>query len=333
MASDSVNKLFHLKTPRGFIKRNTQVINKTKEHLFTKVKRNEVSNLRYVLITPARNEEAFIQQTIKSVIIQTHLPIRWVIVSDGSTDSTNDIVKRYVNNHNWIVLIELPERVERHFAGKVNAFNKGYELVKDLEYDIIGSLDADISFDEDYFDFLLKKFTQDSELGVVGTPFEEDKIVYDYRLTSIEHVSGACQLFRRKCFESIGGYVPIKEGGIDLVAVITARMKGWKTRTFTEKTCKHHRKIGTANNHGLKISFRSGYHDYLMGVDPVWQFFRSAYQMSNRPFVFGGCSLFAGYLWAMLNRPELPVSKGFVDFRRKEQMHRLRVFFKRLFLI
>ena len=124
---------------------------------FLKANGSKAESLRYVLITPARNEEEFIEQTIKSVIGQTVLPIRWVIVSDGSTDATNDIVKKYANAHKWIEFVLMPERKERHFAGKVHAFNAGYAKVKDLTYDIVGSLDADISFDPEYFDFMLRR--------------------------------------------------------------------------------------------------------------------------------------------------------------------------------
>ena len=293
---------------------------------------DHASYCTYVLITPARNEEAFIEQTIKSVVGQTVLPVKWIIVSDGSTDGTDDIVKKYAAEHQWIELVRMPERRERHFAGKVHAFNAGFDKVKDLNYEIIGNLDADISFEEDYVSFLLSKFAENPQLGVAGTPFKEGSHQYDYRFTSIEHVSGACQLFRRKCFESIGGSLPLKVGGIDLIAVLTARMKGWQTRTFTEKTCKHHRKIGTANHRRLMVTFRSGYHDYLMGVDAVWQFFRSAYQISNKPYIVGGCVLLAGYLWAMLARAERPVSREIVKFRKKEQMSRLRQFFRNLLL-
>src|ERR1017187_2624764 len=107
----------------------------------------------YVLITPARNEARFIEVTIKSVVAQTHRPLKWVIVSDGSTDGTDDIVGRYMADHPWIELIRMPERRERHFAGKVHAFNAGYAKVTGLNYDIIGNLDADVSFDEDYLEF------------------------------------------------------------------------------------------------------------------------------------------------------------------------------------
>ena len=152
----------------------------------------------YVLITPARNEAQFIDLTIKSVVRQTVTPLKWVIVSDGSTDSTDAIVAKYAADHSWIELVRMPARRERHFAGKVHAFNAGYARVKDLDYDVIGSLDGDISFDEDYFAFLLRKMVENSALGLVGTPFREgSNLVYDYRFVNIEHVSGACQLFRR----------------------------------------------------------------------------------------------------------------------------------------
>jgi glycosyltransferase involved in cell wall biosynthesis len=287
----------------------------------------EGCELTYALITPARNESAFIEQTIKSVVSQTVPPVKWVIVSDGSTDGTDDVVMRYAAEYDWIELVRMPERTERHFAGKVYAFNAGYAIVNNLGCDIIGSLDADITFDEDYFEFLLKKFADTPRLGVAGTPFKEKALAYDYRFTSIDHVSGACQLFRRECFEEIGGYVPLKVGGIDLVAVTTARMKGWKTRTFTERTSNHHRKIGTASTGVLKATFRSGYHDYLMGVSVIWQTFRSIYQFRNRPFFIGGCALLTGYLWAMMNRAKRPVSREFILFRKKEHMRRLREHF------
>ncbi len=287
--------------------------------------------LTYVLITPARNEADFIELTIKSVIAQSVKPLRWVIVSDGSMDGTDDIVKKYSADNAWIELVRMPERNERNFAGKVYAFNTGYERMKDLTYAIIGSLDADVSFDDpEYFDFLLKKFSQDSTLGVAGTPFKEGKAQYDYRFSRKEHVSGACQLFRRECFESIGGYVPLKAGAIDLTAVVTARMKGWRTETFTEKFCFHHRRMGTAKNHILMALFKSGYGDYPMGVHPIWQLFRSTYQMSRKPMILGGMMLMTGYVWAMLTRAQTPVSMEFVQFRRREQMKWLKDYFRRV---
>jgi glycosyltransferase involved in cell wall biosynthesis len=285
--------------------------------------------LSYVLITPARNEASFIEETIKSVIRQTVLPIKWVIVSDGSTDGTDDIVKKYTAEHRWIELMRMPERKERHFAGKVHAFNAGYARVKNLNYDIIGNLDADITFEEDFMSFLIRKFAENPELGVAGTPFVEGSFQYNYAFVNIEHVSGACQLFRRKCFEEVGGYIPIRGGGIDWVAVTTARMKGWKTRTFVEKTYLHHRKIGTGKSGLLVSRMRVGQQDYYLGGHPLWEVFRSLYQMRLRPYIIGGLFVLTGYVWAFLKGVERPISDELVSFRRREQMQRLRSLFFR----
>jgi poly-beta-1,6-N-acetyl-D-glucosamine synthase len=279
----------------------------------------------YVLVTPARNEAEFIELTIKSVVAQTVRPLKWVIVSDGSTDGTDDIVRRYTANNPWIELVRTPERRERHFAGKVLAFNAGYARLANLNYEAIGSMDADISFDADYFAFLLEKLIADSRLGLVGTPFK-DTSMYDYRFVSIEHVSGACQLFRRRCFEEIGGYIPMRIGGVDHVAVITARMKGWKTRTFTERICLHHRKIGSAERGLLRAKFKDGTLDYLLGGHPMWEIFRTIYQMTKKPYVLGGLMVLSGYIDSAIRRAERPVSRDLIKFRRREQMQRLKRF-------
>lgn len=284
----------------------------------------------YALITPARNEAAFIEQTIRAVIHQTVKPAKWVIVSDGSTDGTDEIVKKYVREHHWIEILRMPERAERHFGGKAAAFNAGRDRLKQIPYDIIGNLDADITFDADYFDFLLNKFALNKNLGVAGTPFREGSTQYDYRFSRKEHVSGACQLFRRECFEMIGGYVPLKGGGIDLAAVVTARMRGWKTETFTEKTCLHLRPMGKAGPHYLKYTFKSGHGDYLLGIHPLWQFFRSIYQMSAKPLFLSGFLLLSGYAWGMITHSPKPVSEEFVRFRREEQMRWLKDYYRRL---
>jgi glycosyltransferase involved in cell wall biosynthesis len=283
----------------------------------------------YVLITPARNEEAYIERTIKAVVAQTALPRKWIIVSDGSTDRTDGIVKQYLPEHPWIELIRMPERRDRHFAAKVTCFNAGYEVVKNAEYDIVCSLDADITFEPDYFEFLLRKFADTPHLGVAGTPFVEGSSHYDYRFTNIEHVSGACQLFRRECFEEIGGYIPIKGGGIDWTAVTMARMKGWKTRTYTEKTCLHLRGIGTGSSGRLMTWFKQGRKDYFLGGHPLWQACRFCYQVTKKPYLIGGSLLLSGYLWAMIKNEERPIPVELIIFHRREQMKRLKKLFSR----
>jgi glycosyltransferase involved in cell wall biosynthesis len=284
---------------------------------------------KYVLITPARNEAQFIELTIKSVVAQSVRPLKWVIVSDGSTDGTDDIVAQYAGRYPWIVLYQLADQGRRDFAAKVNAFNAGYQRVRHLPYEAIGSLDADLSFDHNYFSFLLDRLASEPSLGLVGTPFAENGQQYDYRFVSRTHVSGACQLFRRTCFEDIGGYVPIAGGGIDRVAVLKARARGWATLTFTEKTLLHHRKMGTATGGGaVAANFKQGKKDYSFGNHPLWELFRGTYQIATkRPYVMGGLALISGYAWAAARRFERPISSDLVAVQRREQMDRLKALF------
>ena len=286
--------------------------------------------LRYVVITPARNESRHMSGLIESVVAQSRLPLRWVIVSDASTDGTDEIVECYRRRFGWIELVRMPEKRDRSFAAKVSCFNAGFERVKGVPFDVIASLDADITFQPDYFEYLLERFEENPRLGVGGTPFVEGGGAhYDYRFTNIEHVSGACQVFRRECFADIGGYVPIKGGGIDWVAVTTARMKGWQTRTFTERVCEHHRPMGTGSSGRIKSIFSHGWKDYYLGGHPLWQLFRGLYQTTRRPYVIGGLSLLAGYCWAGLSGTKRLVSQELIAFHRAEQMTRLRYFFTR----
>jgi glycosyltransferase involved in cell wall biosynthesis len=279
----------------------------------------------YVLITPARNEADFIEKTIQSVIAQTVLPKRWVIVSDGSTDGTDQIVEKYRPGREWLELVRLPERRERNFAAKVNAFNAGYERVKHLSFEVIGNLDADVSFGEDYLAYLLGKFEEMPALGVAGTHYiEGDFHSYRDSYINVHHVNGQCQLFRRACLEDIGGYVPIKGGGIDWVAVTTARMKGWMTYSFAERTFYHHRKMGTAGSSELGSRFHYGKKDYFLGGHPLWLVFRSAFQITKRPYVLGGVCIFLGYAWCWVMRHERPVSSELMQFHRREQLARLK---------
>jgi len=287
---------------------------------------NNPENLRYVLITPCRNEARFIQQTLESVVCQTVLPSKWVIVNDGSTDATAEIATPYAAQHSWIEIVNRRVRKERHFAGKVEAFRAGLERVKGLEYEIIGNLDADVSFDPDYFAFLLSKFAQDNRLGVAGTVFREPD-GYNSAVDSFEgqtHVAGGAQIFRRRCFEEIGGYVPSKVGGIDWMAVTTARMIGWKTRSFREKSFLHQRILGTAERSIVASNFSYGRKDYVLGGHPLWQIFRCTYRMAKRPYVIGGIALLAGYLAAFLCRADRPVSRELMRFHRNEQMRKLK---------
>lgn len=283
--------------------------------------------MKYVLITPAHNEERFITKTLDSMVAQTLLPERWVIVDDGSTDRTAQIVDGYASRYPWIELVRRPERIDRSFAAKVHAFKTGFGRVASLPFEIVGNLDADLSFDPDYLEFLIGKFAEDPALGVAGTPFIEDGD-YDSARDSFEgenHVAGGCQLFRRQCFEDVGGYIPNPAGGIDWIAVTTARMKGWRTKSFPEKRFHHYRGLGTAGKSNWAASFSYGEKDYYLGGSPLWQFCRVVYRSTKQPVE--GAALLSGYLWAAIRRIERPVSRELMRFHRREQMKKLTAIF------
>jgi hypothetical protein len=228
----------------------------------------------------------------------------------------------------------MPERRDRQFAAKANCFNAGYDRLRQLDFDLIGNLDADITLGPGYYEFLLARFVDNPRLGVAGTPFVEDasrpdKHSYAHGGANIEHVSGACQLFRRRCFAEVGGYVPIKGGAIDWIAVTTARMKGWQTRTFLEQVCFHHREIGTGNHSPLMARFHYGRKAYYVGGHPLWETLRGCFQMRERPLLVGGLWFVAGYWWSCLTRVHRPVSKELIAFHRAEQMSRLRRMWRR----
>jgi glycosyltransferase involved in cell wall biosynthesis len=286
--------------------------------------------MKYVLITPAHNEEPFVTKTLESMVAQTVLPERWVIVDDGSTDETAKIVEKYAEGRPWMELVRRPQRKDRSFAGKADAFNVGLEQVRSLNFDVIGNLDADLSFDSEYLEFLIGKFAEDPRLGVAGTPFTEDD-GYDSARDSFEgenHVAGGCQLFRRQCFEEVGGYIPNRGGGIDWIAVTTARMKGWKTRSFPNKRFHHYRTLGTAGRSSMAASFSYGEKDYYLGGSPIWQLFRVAYRATKQPL--DGLALLLGYCCAAARRMRRPVSRELMRFHRCEQMNKLKAIFRGL---
>jgi len=283
--------------------------------------------VKYILITPAHNEAAFIDKTLESVCAQTSPPERWVIVDDGSTDRTAEIIEKYTTRYPWIEIIHRPQHLDRSFAAKVQAFNTGLEQAQSLQFDIIGNLDADLSFEPDYLEFLMRRFLEDPKLGVAGTPFLENG--YDSardRFEGENHVAGGCQLFRRQCFQEVGGYIPNRAGGIDWIAVTTARMKGWTTRSFPEKRFHHYRSLGTAGRSGVGASFSYGEKDYYLGGSPIWQLFRVAYRMTRQPVQ--GLALFVGYCWAALRRTRRPITPELMRFHRREQMKKLRAIFR-----
>ena len=282
-------------------------------------------NMNYVLITAARNEESYIEKTIETVIAQTVLPKRWVIVSDGSTDRTDEIVKQYAENNDFIRLLRMEPDCQRNFASKVYAVRAGLEQFEDIQYDIIGNLDADVTFGPNYYEYVLNRFSENDKLGIAGGVLYESYKgkIHKQHYYNKASISGAVQTFRRQCYEDIGGYFPLQTGGEDTVAEVTARMHGWQTRAFLEIPVLHHRRTGTAVMNIWATRFDEGYRDAMFGNHPVYHMVNCAYKMLQPPFFMGGALRMCGYLWASIAGGKRKVSKEFVKHIRWEQMRKL----------
>ncbi len=281
-------------------------------------------NRKYVLITPAKNEEAFIEGTIQAVVMQTILPLKWIIVSDHSTDRTCEIVERYQEKYPFLELLRLNGSPERDYASKVRAFNSGYRRVRQLDYAFIGNLDADISFGSDYYERIIREFEKDPRLGIAGGFVVEKYRGKEKTFTrNLQSVGCAIQFFRRECFEQIGGYLPLKMGGEDAVAENMAKMRGWTVRTFRELKVYHHRPMGTGNWSRWKARFNQGREEYLLGYHPVFFFLKTLSRITHPPFLLGSLLTLLGYGASVVKRERRPVPGDFVRYLRRGQKQRM----------
>ncbi|SRR6266446_3979607 len=281
----------------------------------------------YALITPARNEEANIELTIRSVISQTVQPERWVIVSDASTDRTDEIVRRYAARYGLIQLIRVSEDdAPRSFARQVGATNIGYDAIRSLDCEFVGVLDADVSFESGYYERLLEEFRRNPQLGITGGAILEDQGGhYAPRMWNAERcVAGAIQFFRRQCYENIGGYIALECGGQDAIALEMARMRGWEVTSFPELSVLHHRRSGTAETSAWRSQMRAGKAEYLLGYHPVFQAFKCLRRVREKPHGVASLFRFYGYWAARVRRERSPVPRDVVEYMRRGQMQRLR---------
>lgn len=281
----------------------------------------------YVLITAARNEQAHIENTIRSVIAQTVLPLRWVIVSDGSTDRTDEIVRGYANTWRFIELLRAGTHRTHSFASKVYALSQGARRFGQTAFEFIGHLDGDVSFGPSYFADLLERFDRDPNLGVAGGGiYEWDGSKYSPRReNSIRSVAGAVQMFRRQCYDSIGGFLPLEHGGSDWCAEVTARMKGWRVQSFPDLAVYHHRAArGWVGR--LRRRYQEGLMDFSLGSHPLFEIAKLARRLRSSPPVLGSLVRLCGFAWAACRGEKRIVSNQFVLYLRAEQTARLRNF-------
>jgi cellulose synthase/poly-beta-1,6-N-acetylglucosamine synthase-like glycosyltransferase len=280
---------------------------------------------RYVLITAARNEGLYIENTIASVRSQTVPPAEWIIVSDGSTDDTDTIVSRHQAEHPFIRLLRKDAVEGRNFSSKVMALRSANENLRTPDYRYIGNLDADVRFEPDYYARMIREFEQDPSLGIVGGTLydREGGAGFRKQRKSKSSVGGPIQFFRRECWEAVGGYLPIRCGSEDGVAEVTARMLGWGVRSCPDVVVHHLRATGTQGKRYWAIRWNEGEIEHAVGYHPVFHAVRGAQRLFEKPVVIGSFIRSANYFRHCLMRTPRPVSQAYIRFTRQEQMRKL----------
>jgi glycosyltransferase involved in cell wall biosynthesis len=275
----------------------------------------------YVLITSARDEEQYIENTIKSVIAQTVLPLKWIIVNDRSVDGTEEIITKYIKNFEFITLINNTGDNLRNFGSKAKAIQTAFNTIKNLNFNYIGNLDADITLIPNYYEKMINIFENNSKLGIAGGElWDFEKGQFKKRKYNLDSVSGTIQFFRRDCYEQIGGYLPLPYGGIDAAAEVFARMYGWEVKTFRNIEVYHHRPTGSIHR---KVFFRKGLLEYSHGHHPLFEISKCIFYLFKPPYIIGSIQRLYGYYWGFFNNIETVLPEEVVKFQRKEQLKRI----------
>lgn len=278
----------------------------------------------YILVTPVRDEEKTIGLTIAAVLAQTIRPREWVIVSDGSVDRTNEIIANASKEHSWIRLLALPPRTGRDFAAVVRNTERGVCAVACEDYEFVGLLDSDVTFQSDYFEQLLTRFAADPRLGLAGGVVIDVGTPPDRLPRNRRDVPGAVQFFRRECFESLGGLIAVPEGGWDALTCVVARLRGYKTCLFTDLIVDHHKPRNVAHGGLLRRRWQLGVRDYGLGYNALFELAKCCSKAHHHPIALGAAAWWLGYCWAALRRRRRIIPADLIALIRREQSERLR---------
>ena len=279
-------------------------------------------NYKYVVVTPVRDEETYLHKTIESMIHQTVLPVEWIIVNDGSTDGTAEVIEKYSSQYSWICSVHRKDRGFRKTGGGIiEAFYAGFNVLSCHDWDFMCKLDGDLSFEPDYFEKCLEHFQRDQKLGIGGG--------FLYYLNNGErvlekcplfHVRGGVKIYRRACWDHLGGLWVGPSS--DTVDEVKAQMLGWSTRSFPELLVHHHRPTGTS--YGLWGAMaKNGRGDYVCGYHPLFEIVKCLFRLVQKPYIIGSLALFYGFVTGYLKRVPRVDDPEMIRFLRQQQMNRL----------
>jgi len=278
--------------------------------------------VRYLVITPVRDEEKLVEAAIQSVASQTIRPQEWIIVDDGSSDKTPEILQRYAGLHSWIRVVRRPNRGARKSGGGViEAFYDGYAKVRRDDWEFIVKLDGDLTFSSSYFEKCFEHFASDPSLGIGGGDIYHDLAGG----TTLEanprfHVRGATKIYRRACWQAIGGL--LKAPGWDTIDEVKANMLGWKSYSFGELHLLHHRLTGTADG-ALRDRVKHGLACYISGYHPLFLAASCIKRVKQKPYVTGSAAICFGFLKGYWTRTPRVNDRQLISYLRRQQLRRL----------
>jgi glycosyltransferase involved in cell wall biosynthesis len=283
-----------------------------------------MTNIDYVIVSPVRDEAAYIQDTIASVLRQTIQPLRWVIVNDGSTDRTGQIIEEAAARYSWIKTVQRKDcGIRRAGGGVVEAFYAGFGHLGNERWQYLVKMDGDVTFEPDYFQRCFSRFAAEPRLGIGGgqisniingVPRPESTV------DPVFHVRGATKIYRRECWDDIGGLV--QATGWDTIDELKANMLGWSSRTFSNIIMIHHRPAGEA--YGTWPNWvKNGRANYAAGYHPVFMAMKCLSRVCKRPYGIAALGLLVGYCGGYLKQAWRVDDPAFVRYFQGQQFRRL----------
>ena len=283
-----------------------------------------MNSVNYIVITPARNEAEHLGKTIASMAAQTLRPVRWILVNDGSSDATGAIIDEAASRHPWIVAVHREDRGFRQQGGGVmQAFYDGYARIGELPWDFLVKFDADLSLESGYFARCLAKFHEDPALGIGGGTIsneQDGRLVCESPDDPAFHVRGATKIYRRACWQAIGGLV--RAAGWDTIDELKANSLGWTTRTFVDIPLRHHRLMGAVDG-SWKNYTKCGLANYITGYHPLFMLAKCLKRLSKRPYLVGSVALWYGFCSGYLRRTKQAPDRELIAYLRRQQLRRL----------
>jgi poly-beta-1,6-N-acetyl-D-glucosamine synthase len=282
-----------------------------------------VMKKKYVIVSPVRNEEEYIEKTILSVIKQTIQPVEYMIVDDGSTDSTGEIIARYAANYSRIKTVKRKTKPHSPGAGVVDAFYEGFDALKTKDWDFVIKLDGDLEFEPEYFETLINEFASNPKLGLAsGVTYEPDNNG-GFKRDSMpdDHVRGAAKMYRRKCWNDIGGLQRVL--GWDTIDELKAQVQGWETRSYKQLKIIHYKPIGYKQTNVVKREIKAGERQHYLGYLSLFAILRGFYRMLQKPYLVAGALNIYGFTRSRIFRTEQIREKELVRHLQSKQWDRL----------